>query len=544
MGRSIIEASPLLIAASVSAALIYFKVSFSVLQEISAALMVVAFIAVKQFIAAGTDANRGRPRLFLLFFASLFLQILVLSTGGFLSPFIILFHLFTIGLIFLSSFKSALVFLISAVAVLIFGTRFNPAFAALFREDPWSVFLSLLSFVVFVPLYQLIAARYNLTGNISQFLVKHIKLSDVREQRLLSGLSDIILFTDTSLKIKFANQAAEQFLGRSLGWLQDKSLIEALFLMDRDNDRVKSIVASAEKSVREKQPVLITNLPLYASSTVLPRQVNLQIKPIFSGEGEVSQILFILTAAAQKEDNHLVEEALVRYKKVARGLKERLEQAGLTDLMIPLQVLESLTEDLLIVQEMEEKGIRLNQTLVDLLEIIQQVIAERQPAARYFKTAISFNFDPQYLQRFTPDMVNNVPTFPAFLTAQYFTVSSDARWLKIFLEELLDFCLVFGAGQRSSRLSIFLTQDSQKATVAFGIYCPAAGPQDRHKLAEELDRGASLTGGGSAGSGLEGFLVKNISTVMGVPLETDFREKPPEAVIFTSFPKSSLPKLP
>src|SRR5476651_104919 len=53
-----------------------------------------------------------------LFWGAALVQMLVLATGGLNSPFLILIHLFMIGLCFIFTFPSALIFLISSFAVI------------------------------------------------------------------------------------------------------------------------------------------------------------------------------------------------------------------------------------------------------------------------------------------------------------------------------------------------------------------------------------------------------------------------------------------
>ena len=77
-----------LLSSVVTLAAIYYKLSIPRLQQITALLLIIILFILNRFVfSRSRQALTLWPRLVLLLFSSLIIQLIVLSTGGFFSPF-------------------------------------------------------------------------------------------------------------------------------------------------------------------------------------------------------------------------------------------------------------------------------------------------------------------------------------------------------------------------------------------------------------------------------------------------------------------------
>ncbi len=94
MIRYIEEALSLILAAGIVFGLIYKGVSVSTLQQIITIGVLLVLVILRKYGFSQKFSENVFSRLFLLLAISLFIQLLVVTSGGFYSPFLILYHLF------------------------------------------------------------------------------------------------------------------------------------------------------------------------------------------------------------------------------------------------------------------------------------------------------------------------------------------------------------------------------------------------------------------------------------------------------------------
>src|SRR5437762_729826 len=80
------------------------RVPTNVLMQMTAILLVVLLVLI--FTQTKKKVG-GWVRILMLFLSSLFVQLLVLSSGGVYSPFLIVLHLYTLGISFLFNIRSS-----------------------------------------------------------------------------------------------------------------------------------------------------------------------------------------------------------------------------------------------------------------------------------------------------------------------------------------------------------------------------------------------------------------------------------------------------
>ena len=197
-----IESLIFLLSSLVSLALIYYKVSSSILQQIILVLLIILIIFFSRFFFSKSKTTLIKQiNSILLFLTALTIQLVVISTGGFFSPFLIILHLYTLGASFLFNLSALLTFLILSVGLLGANTLLNQNLKVLFEEDPFSTILYIISFIVIIPLAQYLMKTYHLKDALSNLLTQHLEIGQLREKSIVEGLSEMVVVTDVNLNL-------------------------------------------------------------------------------------------------------------------------------------------------------------------------------------------------------------------------------------------------------------------------------------------------------------------------------------------------------
>jgi hypothetical protein len=520
----IISFVTLLLSSVISIAVIFYKIPLTSLQEASVIFLVLFLFIVKQFIFSKSSSVNPSVRVFMIFIVSTFLQLFVLSTGALLSPFIVLYHLFTISLIFLVNLSTAIIFLLFAISALIVDTRLNQQLFMIFTEDPFPVVLILLSFIVFVPLYELIASRYNIKAALSEMLTKRVKESSIKEQSLSLGLSDLVITTNTNLQIISANEAVLRRLGYRIEQLQSKYLLDILFQGKADNLKSDEINSAILESLKDQTVRIINNVVLYNKNSTLPTETNMQIRPITVGEGEGNQIMFIfnsVSASANDNPSPLTKRALGKYETTIKNLEENLSKRGLLELVAPVELLDQINKDILIGREIESHQIKPDIKITDIAEILQKAVVSKRKLAKGLKQNINLNFMEDFENRFTPEIINGEKIYSVGMTEAFFSVASDKRLAEILIEELINLCLLLGANFANQEVKIYISFSLLEVSILFSLPVIAFSLDMKTKLFSQYYSDLDIPSL-RLGSGLEGFIAQNIASLIGLEIQTDF----------------------
>ena len=136
---------------------------------------------------------------------SLFVYLLVFSTGGLSSPFLVLTHLFAIAMAFLIAPSVSVSYVLITAALVIFNVRTDPSAQALISDSPFAVGLYILAYLAVLPFSQYIARVYQQQGQWAQKLSQMLTTSKKQEANLLRNITDASLVVSPGLIIFFVN---------------------------------------------------------------------------------------------------------------------------------------------------------------------------------------------------------------------------------------------------------------------------------------------------------------------------------------------------
>lgn len=466
---------------------------------------------------------------------------MVFSTGGFKSPFLPLYHLFAITVSFLMSLKVGISFLLLSVGSLLVNIFLDEKAAIIFKDDPGTIILYILTFIVLIPIYHLVVSRYNLKDNLSKFLDQQLKLSRIRQKTILGGISEFVVITDLNLRILSFNETVERTLQMSSSELINRPLFDILFLKKANGALVRPKDLSVDQIMVDKSTRINSNLFLYSKNKFTPKKVVVKVRPTEDLQGKIDQIIFIISEEDRLSSSpavHLdLETAFLQYEAKAEELKKTLKAKGLVDLKIRTDLMRKTEKDLITASEIQDHGVKPNLVLKDIAEIVKHTVAQEQEFVKNLKVPISLVFDTKYTKdaaSLAPKGVN-VPL--SALTAPYFTAPIDPKWLDLLLQKLIDIAILLTSAESNPLIQIQLSYDQKTVyiTVMFTSHLQQA---EWHRLLFTQYYGILQSKTNlKYGSGLEGYVAKILSQFQNLPLSVKPGVNPPSLSFILQIPK-------
>lgn len=532
-----LETALFTLSAILALAATYYKVPTTTLLQTLGALLAILLIFLNKFLFIQSNAFIKRViRAFLLLIISLITQLLVISSGGFYSPYLILLHLFTLGTSFLLNIGSSIIFLILSVVILIANLYLNPQIRKLFIEDPFSAILYLLSFVVIIPLAYILMRNYHLKDNLYKILKKDVQLGKVREESILKSLTEIILLTDIKLNILYANQAAENTLGKPSLEVAGHSLLEVFPIKDESGNPATFDTLSIRSVLADKATHIVTGLTIQSKNNPNPIHITLQVRPIADTSSEVNQLLLVISDAKMSESSTSIhkdlEQARLRYKLLADDIKQALALAHQPFLRTKVELFKKAEEDLIDTLEIEDHNLKKVPVLSDIAFICKQNIEQKQDLAQSLGISLKFQLPPEEQSEFAAINLkqNNFPN--PLLGPSAFDLPIDPKWFSIMVQKLIDISLLLASTQRLGTVDLCIARpDKNRVVVSISSICPISLVKTDEIFKEYYGDWVAKTGL-RFGSGLEGFIAKTIASQLNTPLIVKLQKNPPTQLIF------------
>lgn len=507
----------------ISLSLIYYKVPTKNLQQIIVVLLLVILVLLNRYIFG---KNRSAPsrwiRSLALLLAATIVQLVVISTGGFLSPFLILLHLFVLGTSFLLNLRTSVSFLVLSLVVLTANIYFNPNLLTLFKEDPFSIALYFVSFLVIIPLFQLLNRNYYIKDVLSRILSENLHLGQQREESLLKGLNELILVTDKDLKLLSVNQAVEKAAGLPQDKILGSVFFEILPIKYKDGATPTSETLSVPQMLEDKTTRIIDDFYLQRPG-LIPTAITIQTRPIVDLKNEVNQLVFIIKErragdiySGTHKDLDLAHQ---KHRLVFEEIEKALSQSKTGSLKFKAEILRKIEEDLLIAQELEDHSIREETSFPDAAEIAQSAIAQKKELAESINVKVQLNLPAQDREEMALLNLKAQNVKAVLYEASEFGVSLDPKWLQIILEKLLDISILLASEQKQAVVQIVLERkdDGQISLEIIAPYPPIPENFKKDLLTQyfgELGTKTNLR----FGSGLEGFIAQTIADQLKLSL--------------------------
>lgn len=515
--QTISQVLAILIASLLTIALSYFKISIITYQQILIVLMIAALIFYN-FYSSRKTIHKIPSFLFtfvVLLFSTFFVQLLVISTGAVFSPFFILFHLYSITLSFLLSFLASLAFVLLTLISLGVNIYFNPNELKLIKDDPGTVLLYGVSFLVIIPLAQIITKKYHIKDELSKILSHKVQVGE----SVLESLSELVVITDPNLKIVSVNEALKRLLNTSDSEVVDKNLFDILILKDSDEQPATLESVSIDKVLVEHTSRIVSGFLLFVPSKVAPFRVSIQIRPIIDGQGKIDQLSFVITEGQGiSSSSHDIEEAFKDQENRIEMLREELKKRSLSNLDTQVELIDKTEQDILILEEIEDHGIKERSILTDVAELTQNIVNIKQIFASSLGVALKFNLEEDDTKEASMLALKKQNVAISLLSSD-FTTPLDPKWVKILISEIIDIAILLSINTNNRFVEIHLIKNPDPSLVNINITTSfSIIESDNNFLFEKFYPKLKQKKILNLSTGLEGFISKTIANQLNIPL--------------------------
>ncbi len=512
-----------LAASLLTLALIYIKLPISSLQQILAIFLVLILIIVNKFIFKIPNQKlKNIVKNSLLFLLAFFVQLLIISTGGLASPFLILLHIFTLAVSFIITLYAALTFLFFSALILVAGLYFNPLLAQAATHDIGSTLLYLSSLLVIVPLSIFISRNYHFKDSLLGSLKKELSLAESEQTAILQGISEMVFVTDKNLNIISCNEAAEKIFSKSNSQIINHQLFDILLIKDSSGRFLnKKYFAVNNIKFNSNQP--LEDLLLYSRNTTQHKKVNLRIRSIAGLDGQISQITFVVSDSSAINPNkpgHIdLEEARTNHEALVEQLKRDLLAKGLVDLRTRALLVGKTEQDILSAIELEHHSPTQQEVRTDVANLLKKSVDSENDFARALKVSLTFSIVNFGQRDIAPLVPKGFKVDPLGLTSAFFTAPVNIKWLDLLIQKLIEVAMLISSGNPSPQVQISIDREGEYALV-ISIKANSALMSESEKILLVTEYYGALQGSTNLhlGSGLEGYLAKVIASELHIPL--------------------------
>lgn len=477
-----------------------------------------------------------------IFLTAIIVQLTVVSSGGFFSPFLILLHLYTLGSSFLLNLPASVSFLVFSLVILTANVWLNQHLLALSKDDPFSIVLYFISFIVIIPLAQLLNRNYYIKDVLSRILSENLHLGQQREESILRGLNELVLVTDKDLKLLSANQTAEKATNFPPGQIIGHSLLEVLPLKYQDGSRASVQTLSVPQALEDKTARIIDGFYLDQPGTSAT-PITIQMRPIVDLKGKVNQLVFVIKERQSGDvwsDTH--GDLALAHKKhqlIFEEFQKLISQSKLDSLKLKAEILRKIEEDLLIAQEIEDHPVKENVSYTDVAEVCKISLGERQEFAKSLNVTVQFKLPSGEVSELSLLALKDQHVQEQVLSGvSDFAVPVDPKWLQIIVEKLLDMAILLASEQSLGQVQVLVTRDDKSINVAIISSHPAIPDKSQKELLVQYFGKLQATTNLRLGSSLEGFIAQTIANQLKIPLTVGSLQYPSRLTFLLELPKN------
>ncbi len=460
-----------------------------------------------------------------LLLLTVIVQLLLISTGGLLSTFFILFNLFILGISFFFSFSVAVLFVLFSLPLFGLAMISNPVLLQAVLDDPATPILYLLSCLSILPVSYILASRYHFKSKITNILQKQLELEDT----ILDNLHELVIVTDSSLNIVSVNDVVERVLHRSRAELIQIPLFNVLYIKDSNGVLLTPEKLSLPMLLEQKNNKEMQDLTM-VTTTVSPKKVSMRITPINDVDGKNHQLSIIITEKSGYSNNlslrKEVQLALTKHQAAISSFKKILGENRDIGMKTKLILLENSEQDIITILRLDELLSEARRVRFDIAHMGKKTLAIEQEFADTFHVPLDFAFENFGKNDIEPIIAGQQAISYDQLTGPFFTISYDIRLVSLALQKLVRLGILFASSQKNPLVQVRLTRSSeQKIQLAVSASCSPKVAEHKHALFSMYYGVIAGESNLALGSGLEGVILKTVTDRLEIPLTIEYQEE-------------------
>lgn len=466
-----------------------------------------------------------------LFWTAVLVPMLIIATGNLHSPFLILLHLFMIGLSLFFSFLLALAFLGLSFITIFADISFHADFMTIFLQDPGAIILPLLSLISIIPIAYIVSYKYRL----KDWLFTKLQTQVVTDEAILESLQELIIVTDPKLHIISVNDAVERALLRSRSEILYKQIFNVFLLKDKNNKLVTKETFFLHGSMALRPKKIADTFMLIATKL---QNVTVQVQKIKDLEKNIVQISFIINPVQSlfftDRTSTTVEKARVKYEALVENLKKQIMKTEFSEIRTQMFLMERVADDIYNAQLLKNMQTNNTNSRIDLAKLCKHLVRIQEDFAKAFHVNITFTLHKFGYKDIAPLIVKNFHVKPEEFTGPFFTVACDVKQIELLVKKLLDMSVLLASTEKNAQVVVSIERGKQNTIIIKIISsCPVLSKETLSNLLVPYYGNLYNKTNLYLGSGLEGFIIKKISDTLPLALDTQYKNGHEPMLIFT-----------
>ena len=513
-----------LLASMISITLIYLQTPKNILFVFLSMILAFLVVLYSKFPLAYIQLKEHRKLLLIeLFVSGLFIQLLLIATGGFLSAFIIILHLFTLGMSFIFNVKSAITFLLLSLFVLIATVLFDSQMQLLFQNDPWSFTLHGISFMVVIPLAHTVVSSYHLKDTLSKMLTEHLATKELQDESIFRGIGELVFISDKNLNIVFANEAAKKSLSLETAEIIGENILAVIPLQSVLGDSANRETLSIDQAITDKSAHMVKGFSILPKKGGRKMPVLIQIRPIYESSGELKQIIFVFTPDLGLGKTELADSQLLqsRMNNLQSELEQNLTSSGNPEARAEFTLLMAQIHDLLLFEQLNALGISEQKSLIDIAHFLPESMKRNTQYVKSLQTELFYLEGQENTVKIATQTKLNGFSLYSHRKNTLLT-GVDSHWLEVLFDRLIHlFTLLSTSADKKVILCTGFNDSDQLILLVSTKVSPEIGNQFEQL---ELQNYGTLVNNINLkrGSGLEGIIAKKITNVTSMKYQLRF----------------------
>lgn len=467
----------------------------------------------------------------------LFIDLLVLTTGGLASQFLILTHFFSIALALLISPRISISFILATIFTIILNLFLDQTAKSLVFQAPFAAILYLIVYFALIPFSHILAKEYKSKGEWAKFLETQIITSKTQEDALLKNIADAIFILNLKYELVYLNQAAMELTGFREE-IVNKPIFQIFAFKDSNGRFLQPYGLPFEQTIISKEPYLVKDI-LLSRRDGMYIKIDLKTLPLIGADGPIGLMVIIKDLSykknlfVKKEDTSIAalnrfisflaqqRMDLVELEKLScKNEKNKSSTESVRDkiknLTLENEELQHLAHDFVYTLKLDSGEIGATWLFVDIGLIVENVLNTGKAKGKEIGVLVNYlkSEETEAVQPKSNVIVSN-RIFPEIY------VLGDMSWLNDSLKRILEIALLIC--DRNAQLEIGIKRENELVKVEF-IFKASSFPKDQaNELFEKFYGNLGNLSTLAKNSGLEGYIAKNLIDRMGgnVAIKTD-----------------------
>lgn len=516
-----------LISSAISFGLIYLKLSTVFSQQIISVVLLFSVVLLGKFNGVKKQSTPWQTGIAVLL-SSFLVQMLVISSGGLYSPLLIIIHIYVLGAIFLLNSKTPILFLIMSLVVLGGQLKYDPILVATFANDPWTAVVYGLSFLIIIPLALYLSHNYFMKDAFTKILKNYISMQEQKEVSILTALNDLVVVTDQTLRIVSINISVEKYLQIDKQDILGKKLFDIFTFKDMSGIAGNTTSLSIDAALQDRASHFVEGFMLETAGTIKPKPVLIQIRPLADQNGQISQIVIVMSEPVAKREEHShqsISEAIKRKNSLLDSFAQIPPGTSYESVKSKIGLITHIEEDIFLSQELEDHTISEKPTLGDIVLLTTDRLKQDQQFANFLGIKTSFTYDDPDSTEAAYVKLHESQTSDLDLSPSIYSLPIEKRFVGIIISKMIEIGLLIASSTPYKMISLEASRDNDKK-IYLKVLIPNPGILD-NEVSDLFILNNPLTGQKTHlqyGSGMEGFLFKKLCTILNIPYQLELAE--------------------